>query len=103
MGRLPGGRQFLLTWPFGWAADSGRRDFTALYLFDRAGVFLDAQIELLPADLRCGQLQPFLDARLAELGEVSFERIEVQPFQVERFGSGSGSSLNSTTTRTCGG
>ncbi|MFB9320382.1 hypothetical protein [Cryptosporangium minutisporangium] len=86
VGRLPDGRQFFLTWPFAAGTGGGSRDFIALYLFDRAGRLLDAQIEELPANLSDQQFQARLDARLATLGDVVFERIEVQPFTIERFG-----------------
>lgn len=89
IGRLPDGRQFLLTTPFVPArnADPGR-EFIALYLFDKRGGFLEALID----DLGPRNSSPSEDVnviyerRLAELGPVEFTRIEVQPFQVDRFG-----------------
>ncbi|SHN38722.1 hypothetical protein [Cryptosporangium aurantiacum] len=75
VGRLSDGRQFVLTWPFIMGRPAGGpTDFTAVYLFDSAGRFLDAQIQPLPVDLPSTGLQPFLDSRLAELGEVVGQR-----------------------------
>lgn len=83
------GRQFFLTTPFVPAiGGNAGREFIALYLFDSQGILLDAQIDDLGprASLDRDAAQHLYDQRLAGLGSVSFERIEVQPFQFERFG-----------------
>jgi hypothetical protein len=90
VGRTADGRQFLLTTPFepaGRGVDSGQ-EFVALYLFDAEGRFLEARIDafgpraLMDRDAR----RAAYEARLAELGEVTFTRIEVAPFAIDRFG-----------------
>ncbi len=89
VGRTSGGRQFFLTTPFVPAINGAAgREFIALYFFDVDGRFLDACIDDLGprATLDRGAAQRLYEQRLAELGEVSYDRIEVQPFQVERFG-----------------
>jgi hypothetical protein len=89
VGRTADGRQFFLTTPFVPAIGGNPgREFLALYLFDKDGVLVDAQIE----DLG---VRPEVDeetarsrqaALLASLGEVKFRKIKVAPFRVERFG-----------------
>ena len=89
IGRTSDGRQFFLTTPFVPASGKSKgSEFVALYLFDMAGKLVDARIdELGPRENmdedRRGQL---IEQRLAELGKVSRERIEIAPFEVERFG-----------------
>ena len=83
IGRTADGRQFFLTTPF----VSGN-EFVALYLFDEAGKLLDAIIDefgpraTMDKEVRDGTYEQ----RLQELGNVTFERIEIAPFAVERFG-----------------
>jgi len=92
VGRTHDGRLFFLTTPF----CMGGPDFVALYLFDEDGDLLEARIDELGSrkdaslsgnmkqqDARDQQL---LAQRLAELGNVSFESIEVKPFAIERNG-----------------
>jgi hypothetical protein len=82
---LSDGRQIFLTEPF----DPGTADglsFLAVYLFDRSGRLLDAQIEQIPSDVSREGYQQRIDARLAALGRVSYGLISVQPFTVRRFG-----------------
>ena len=90
IGRTADGRQFFLTNPFipAIGSDAGR-EFIALYIFDAEGRFLDAFIDDLGprAKIDHAAAQRLHSQRLAKLGTVSYERIEVQPFQVERFGS----------------
>ena len=89
VGRMADGRQFFLTTPFE-PAIRGRpgNEFVALFLFDGAGKLLEAKIDQfgprtpLPDQKR----REVYEQRLRDLGEVSFERIEVAPFSVERFG-----------------
>ncbi|MBC7773332.1 MAG: hypothetical protein H7210_12615 [Pyrinomonadaceae bacterium] len=89
VGRTADGRQFFLTTPFEPAigADTGN-EFVALFLFDSSGNLLEARIEEFGAreEMDDEKLQDVYSLRLHELGEVSFERIQVAPFSVERFG-----------------
>jgi hypothetical protein len=81
-GHTADGRQFFLTNPF------ERSDFVALYLFNACGRLLEARIddmgprETLDHDVYWKRY----DERLAELGDVTFDGIIVQPFAIERFG-----------------
>jgi hypothetical protein len=89
VGRLSDGRQFFLTTPFEWSGPRGPGgEFVALYLFDPEGNLLEAKIdEFGPrSSLDEHARRKVLEARLAELGKASFERIEVKPFSVSRFG-----------------
>jgi hypothetical protein len=93
VGRLADGRQFFLTFPFIPALDDHPgREFIALYLFDSAGCLQDARIEDLGtrAALDEGRARGRVQALLAELGQVEHCRIEVAPFQIERFGTSFG-------------
>jgi hypothetical protein len=89
IGRTADGRQFFLTTPFvpAWRDEAGC-EFIALYFFDAGGRFLDAHIDDLGprANLDRDAARRLLKQRLAELGPVTYDRIEVQPFQIERFG-----------------
>ena len=89
IGCLSDGRQFFLTTPF-IPAMGGRagKEFVALFLFDQGGVFLEARIDDLGtrAELDSQKATSVFENRLKELGEVDYCRIEVRPFQVERFG-----------------
>jgi hypothetical protein len=85
VGRTADGRQFFLTTPFdpGHHGRNDGQEFVARYLFDAEGRFLEAAIDA----FALGELDHArYDARLAELGEVTFTRIEVEPFSVDRFG-----------------
>jgi hypothetical protein len=89
IGRLPDGRQFLATSPFVPAiGGSAGREFVAVYLFDKRGRFLEARIDDMGtrAELDHRRAHAMFEQRLAELGPVEYDRIEVQPFEVERFG-----------------
>ena len=90
VGRLADGRQFFLTTPFepdGGDDDPGE-EFVALFLFDADGGFLEARIDSFGRreDMDDEARRATYDARLKELGDVTFTRIEVAPFSVERFG-----------------
>lgn len=89
VGRTSDGRQFFLTTPF-VPAIGGRpgREFIALYIFDSQGRLIDAQIDDIGerATLDRESAQRLHDQRLTQLGQVNFERIEVQPFHIERDG-----------------
>jgi hypothetical protein len=89
VGRLSDGRQFFLTRPFvppvGGRASN---EFVALFLFDAAGKLVEAKIDELGPRSTMDQEKARVayDQRLRDLGEVSFERIEIAPFSIERFG-----------------
>lgn len=88
VGHTADGRQFFLTNPFVPALGGPGREFLALYLFDSAGRLLEAKIEDLGTRETLDE-EAALAARdrlLASLGRVTFGRIEVAPFRVERFG-----------------
>lgn len=89
VGRTADGRQFFLTTPFVPAvSDRNGSEFVALYLFNADGTLVEAKIDDFGprASLDDGARQALYDRRLQELGAVTFERIEVAPFSVERFG-----------------
>jgi hypothetical protein len=89
VGRTADGRPFILTTPFEPTV-AGREvnEFVALYVFDGDGKLLEAKIESFGLrdaldDLKRREVH---DRWLHELGEVTFDRIEVAPFAIERFG-----------------
>jgi hypothetical protein len=90
IGRMLDGRQFFLTTPFepAFGDEKPGCEYIALFTFDSAGVLLEAKIESFGprATLDDAKCKEVYDSWLKELGEVSFERIEVAPFSVERFG-----------------
>jgi hypothetical protein len=89
VGWLPDGRQFFLTTPFVPAiGGSAGGEFVALFLFDKRGQFLEARIDDLGtrSELDVQHARSIFEHRLAELGQVDYCRIHVQPFEVERFG-----------------
>jgi hypothetical protein len=89
VGRLPDGRQFFLTTPFEPAGPKGPgEEFAALYLFDADGNLVEAKIDTFGSRQSMNEesCRKAYAARLEELGQVSFERIEVKPFSVDRFG-----------------
>lgn len=89
IGQLPDGRQFFLTTPFVPAlGGNAGREFVALFLFDKSGQFLEARIDDLGprAELNQQHATGIYSQRLSELGAAHFCRIEIQPFEVERFG-----------------
>ena len=89
VGRTSDGRQFILTTPFE-PATAGRTgsEFVALYLFDAKGKLLEAKIEDFGprTSLDHKKRRELRDRWLRELGDVIYDRIEVAPFAVERFG-----------------
>ena len=89
IGRLADGRQFFITQPF-VAASAGAPgcEFLAVYLFDAEGAFVEARIDSLGSrsTMDGDAARALLERRLAELGELSFESIAVQPFSVVRDG-----------------
>ena len=89
VGRTADGRQFFLTTPFEPAiGDRAGNEFVALFVFDRVGKLLEAKIDQFGpmATLDDQKRRDVYDQHLRELGDVSFERIEVAPFSVDRFG-----------------
>ncbi|GAA1864440.1 hypothetical protein [Asanoa iriomotensis] len=89
VGHTADGRQFFLTTPFEPAGDDGGgAEFVALFLFAADGRFVEARIDAFGPRDGMDQVaaRETYDARLAELGDVTFARIEVEPFAVERFG-----------------
>ena len=88
VGRTSDGRQFFLTTPFVPAVNGKEgREFVALYVFDAKGRFLEARIDDLGprAKVDEGQASELMQQRLRELGKIRLDRIEIRPFQVERF------------------
>jgi hypothetical protein len=91
IGRTADGRQFLLTTPFEPALD-GHEDsgseFVALYLFDAEGKLLEARIDDFGprAKLDDRKRRQVYEEWLKGLGDVTFDRIEIAPFAVNRFG-----------------
>jgi hypothetical protein len=89
VGRTADGRQFFLTNPFVAAiGDNPGCEFLALYLFDKEGRLLDAQIEDLGtrAELDEDAARGRQATLLESLGPVKYCKIKVAPFKVERFG-----------------
>lgn len=77
IGRLPDGRQFFVTSPFVPAIDgSAGREFIAVYIFDKRGVFLEARIDDMGtrAELDEQRARKMFEQRLAELGPVEHDR-----------------------------
>lgn len=90
VGRTEDGKQFFLTTPFEPAkGGQGGREFLALYLFDSHGKLVEAKIDDRGprATMDHERRASLRDQRLRELGSLSFERIEIAPFAVDRFGS----------------
>jgi hypothetical protein len=89
VGRLADGRQFFGTTPFLPASENDAgREFIAVYLFDARGALLDAHVDDLGprGKLDEDRAKQLLEKRLASLGPATPGRIEVSPFEVERFG-----------------
>jgi hypothetical protein len=89
IGHTADGRQFFLTRPSDPGTDGAddARDFVALYLFDEKGQFLDAEIDAVDgANGTTAASRQIYQNRLKELGKVTVDRIEVEPFAVKRFG-----------------
>lgn len=84
IGHTSDGRQFFLTTPF----EPGGHEFVALYVFDAQGQLLEARIDDFGPrkGLDEAARRACRDRRLRELGEITFDRIEVAPFAIERFG-----------------
>lgn len=89
VGRTADGRQFFLTTPFE-PGDGGKtgNEFVALFLFDGGGKLIEAKIDQFGprSTMDEKKRRAVYRARLRELGAAKFERIEVAPFSVKRFG-----------------
>jgi hypothetical protein len=89
VGHTTDGRQVIATAPFVPATRTeAGREFHAIYLFDREGRLVDALIDDLGprAELNFEQARELRARRLSTLGPITPQRIEVWPFEVERFG-----------------
>jgi hypothetical protein len=89
VGHTQDGRQFFLTTPFEpVSGDEKGSEYVALFLFDEEGSLVDAKIDDFGprASVDEKARRTVYEQRLADLGDVEFDRIEVKPFVVERFG-----------------
>lgn len=89
VGRTADGRQFFLTTPFVPAIGGhAGGEYVALYLFDVAGQLTEAIVDDFGprATMNGDRRREVYERRLRGLGAVTFERIEVAPFAIERFG-----------------
>jgi hypothetical protein len=84
VGKTKDGRQFFLTTPF----VPSKREFIALFLFDKKGALVSATIDDLGtrSKLDHAKREAFRDQLLASLGKVKHCRIKIAPFKVKRFG-----------------
>ena len=89
IGRLADGRLFFATQPFTWpmGADPGC-EYLAVYLFHPDGSFAEARIDTLGprAAVDRDHAASLSQQRLDELGERTYQSIEVAPFRVEHEG-----------------
>lgn len=89
VGRNRDGLQVFVTTPFvpEYGAEMGC-EFLAVYLFDNDGKLVDARIDDLGprAALDREGARRLLERRMTELGPIEYGRIQVQPFQLDRFG-----------------
>lgn len=88
VGKTNDGRQFFLTTPFVAEGKEPGCEFIALYVFDNTGKLADVTIESFGprATLDHDARMKRRDELLASLGDISFKRIKIAPFEVERFG-----------------
>jgi hypothetical protein len=89
IGHTQNGLQFFVTTPFvPVLGNQSGREFLAVFLFDKDGNFLEARIDDLGPRVMLDQdrARKLLAQRMSELGQFRFERIQVKPFQIERFG-----------------
>ena len=89
VGKTKDGRQFFLTTPFESAGNGAAScEYVALYLFDDQGSLIEAKIDAFGprGSMVSAERRQLYEMRLKDLGKVSYERIEVAPFSVERFG-----------------
>lgn len=90
VGHRADGSQFFLTEPFdpGTYEGGDARVFVALYLFDADGSFRSAAVDQVGKGDRPDPRarRAAVEAHLTRLGDVTYDRIEVEPFSVRRFG-----------------
>jgi hypothetical protein len=89
VGKTAEGKQFFLTEPFVPATPTNPgNEFVALYLFDKEGNLIEAFIdEFGPRNKMDRNARDALcKKRLDDLGEIEFDRIEIAPFSIEKFG-----------------
>jgi hypothetical protein len=89
VGTLSDGRQFFLTTPFEPAiGDNPGCEYIALYLFDKSGAVVEAKVGRIGprSNTTAHTRQSLLNQWLLDLGAITLERIEIQPFAIERFG-----------------
>ncbi len=93
VGKTSDGRQFFLTNPFvPRSADNPGREFLALYIFDSRGVLIEAKIEDFGTrpnrdhEMDLDSRESLRDTWLNDLGPKNYQRIQVAPFSLERFG-----------------
>jgi hypothetical protein len=89
VGHAEDGRQFFLTAPFEPPhGDDKGGEYVALFIFDGEGNLVDAKIDDFGprANVDEAARRRRYEQRLAELGKIVFDRIEVRPFAIERFG-----------------
>lgn len=89
VGHLADGRQVFATTSFVTLTDdSDAREYLAVYTFDRKGAFLQASIDDLGlrSALDENKARTLLQTRLSGLGTLYHGRIEIEPFEIERFG-----------------
>ena len=88
VGRTADARQLFLTTPFVPAMGAEGGEFIALYIFDAQGELIEARVDTMGprSSLDMQARDELRNELLVSLGEVTFGRIEVAPFSVERFG-----------------
>jgi hypothetical protein len=88
VGTLADGRQFFATTPFVPAVGGPGREFIAVYLFNRDGGLLEARIDDLGprSSVDRKHAEAVFNQRISELGRLAYGRIEVAPFEVNRYG-----------------
>jgi hypothetical protein len=81
-------RQFFLTTPFVPAMGEEGGEFIALYIFDAQGELIEARVDAMGprSSLDMQARDQLRNELLVSLGEVTFGRIKVAPFSIERFG-----------------
>jgi len=89
IGRTVDRRQFFLTLLFDPETENSPGDeFVALFLFDLHGKLLETKIDQFGPrrTMDDKKRRAVYEGRLNELGKVSFQRIEIAPFSLKRFG-----------------
>lgn len=89
VGKTADGKQFFITEPFEPTTPTEPgNEFVALFLFHAEGQLLESFVDQFGprSSMDIEARDATVQKRLEQLGEVSFERIEIAPFQVEKFG-----------------